>query len=1112
MRLLRAITVALIVVLCGSMLFAQTVTGTLAGRVQDGTGAVLANATVAVKNMDTGLVRETKTNAEGYYTFTFMPIGRYEITASFQGFKTVKKTGVEVSLNITTTSEFVLQPASTSEVVEVTGEVPLIDTTSGEVKGTLDAKLIQDRPLAGRNFLNLVDTFAGFQANRATGQNNATASSGSSVNFNGTGTRGATFQIDGVNNDDSSENQNRQGVNISTIAQTQVLTNNFSAEFGRAYGAVVLVQTKQGTNNIHGDAFWFHSNSATATRSYYQSPTTKFAPNRKHDFGGTVGGPIVKDKLFFFGSFEGIRNGGSTSLRRDILLPSDKVIIDDPSVPRLTPFTAADKAWVQAIFDRYPNVTPNDPAYGPRAYLATLKYHYPSEDYTGRLDWNINSKNTLTGRYQYSRQKTGTDELIRGEQVDQNNNQQNLGITLSHIFSNTQTGEFRLAVGRRETRVDLRDGNDTPVVRFTNPGLAASGGGTILGNAGSYPIHRFQTDWQFVYNHYWQVSPKLTVKYGTDVRPSQLNDLASSDSRGTRYISDNNLTKNNPGNTYHDAYWHLQRGLWGDTGSFGRSFGASELANVLNEYNFYLQTDWRLSSSFTVNVGARYEYVPATSERNDKIDYGYGDTHNFGPRVGFAYSPQVSDGFIGKLTGGPGKFSIKGGFGMMAGRLFQSYFSQQGASVRYSPPNGASPSFDVKKPEYSHFADPTNGYVFTPGTWPTSRVSITEVDPDLTMPYTEQWNLALSRELPQQMGLTVAYVGNRGIGLPFYNMTNRSMFPFTAPSADKFFANDPARAWAGVTFDRVCAAGEATPSSPTPGQTHQCISASNRYLNERRPDPRFGGKFFIRNGAWSYYNALQVTLNKRPTHGLAFQAAYTFGKATDTGSETTSIGIDTNIPVTNDARSMKGLSIFDSTHRFAMTFSYELPFFKNQRVSALDDSAPFMAALLGKALGGWQISGTSTISTGTPFTVLAGIDVNADGVGGDRPNILDPSWLGTVVNDGHYVTGGTSRTYSMDQLPKSIFSAVFNPGGDNLGSLGRNTFRTDGVQNLDLALSKNFNIVEGHKLLFRWELYNVANHVQFGIPDRTLNSASFMKITGQTNSPRSMQFAFRYIF
>jgi hypothetical protein len=170
------------------------------------------------------------------------------------------------------------------------------------------------------------------------------------------------------------------------------------------------------------------------------------------------------------------------------------------------------------------------------------------------------------------------------------------------------------------------------------------------------------------------------------------------------------------------------------------------------------------------------------------------------------------------------------------------------------------------------------------------------------------------------------------------------------------------------------------------------------------------------------------------------------------------------------------------------------------------------SAIVGKMLGGWQISGSTSANTGTPFTVVAGVDNNADGVGGDRPNILDPSYLGATIGDGHYQPGST-KTYSELVVPVSIFQSVFYPGPNNLGNLGRNTFRSDSFMNFDAALTKNFRITEGQKLVFRWEVYNVMNHVIFGVPTRSLATpTSFGRIAGQTNTPRSMQFAFRYIF
>src|SRR5438093_673073 len=236
---------------------AQTVTGTLQGTVTDTSGAVLPGVSVTIKHVDTGAQRELVTNQEGFYSAPFLRIGGYTVTAALAGFGSVTREGIELGLNDTRVVDIRLNPRTT-ETVTVKAEAPPINVTSGEIKSALTAEQIMDKPsLAAGSFLSLAETFPGFQDNPTSGQNNPTASSGSSINFNGTGTRGATFQINGVNNDDSSENQNRQGAALSTIKEFQVLTNTYSAEFGRGFGAVVLVQTKSGTNRWHGDDYEF---------------------------------------------------------------------------------------------------------------------------------------------------------------------------------------------------------------------------------------------------------------------------------------------------------------------------------------------------------------------------------------------------------------------------------------------------------------------------------------------------------------------------------------------------------------------------------------------------------------------------------------------------------------------------------------------------------------------------------------------------------------------------------------------------------------------------------------------------------------------------------------
>ena len=1096
LRLLCMIGLAIFCV--GPSAGAQTVSGTLQGHVVDQSGAVVIGTAITLKNLETGLERKTVTDEKGFFQLTFLPIGFYDVTASMTGFKTVTKQKVEIQLNSTTVEDFSITASGAQEVVTVTGGAAEIDKTSGEIKTTYDSQQVTERPIAGRSFLSLAETAPGFQESPLSGVNNPTLSTGSSVNFNGTGSRGSTFQIDGVNNDDSSENQNRQGVNLSAIRAFQLITNNFSAEFGRGYGAVVLVQTKSGGNRFNGEGFWFHQNSALNANNFFRNAAGRFGdrgeallpfqkagdlrapipPSRRHDWGGVFGGPIKRDKLFFFASIERVDNGGSLGFTEDILLPGERT--PDPSVT-----DPANRAFIQSVIDRFPNIAPNNASAGSRAFTTTRLFSFPDTDYSGRIDWNTNSANNMFFRYQYSTNRRESQDVIIGEQALQDHRQQNLGYVWTHQFGPVMVGEFRFSVGRRRTIVDILAGNDTPVIRFSgtlNP--------SIIGNAGAFPIHRFQTDFQFVYN-LSTVFNRHALKFGTDIRPSKLDDLADNFSRGFYTFS---------ASGGRDAYGNFLRGF---VGTFTKGYGPFFLRNRIKEFNFYAQDDFRVKPNFTLNIGARYEYAAAPVDADHQVSYGFADdADNIAPRIGFAYTPDVDHGFLAKITGGPGQSVIRGGGGLFYGRLFQSYFSQSGATVRFNPPNAALLSFT----NTFNVADPTGGFVFVPGP-PTARISPTFIDPNLQQPYTEQWNLTVERLLPWKMAAKVGYIGNHGVGLPFYDFDNRAEFPIVSP-------NHPFNApFGGVLFNQI----DANPNNTNPAAG--IISRTQPRINQRRPDPRYSNVVRITNGAWSYYHALQASLQKKYSSGLWFDVAYTWSKATDTGSEATAPGAgETNAVVARPlgGRSNKALSRFDTRHRLTITYSYLLPFFAKPGDS-------LASHLLTQTLGGWQLSGVTTFASGNPFTVFSNFDVNADGIGGDRPDLINPSLLTTrSIDNGRGVapvtvscSGGFTQavtTVSQQQLPCTAFGTAFRPGTANIGTLGRNTFFMHGINNWNIALAKRFRVRETQSLHFRAEYYNVFNRVQFGLPSTALELNTFGRITGQRNAARFAQMALRYIF
>ncbi len=314
----------------------------------------------------------------------------------------------------------------------------MIDLASGQIRRSIEDEEINAIPL-GRNMLNLAPLLPGFQTNPTAGQNNPTLSSGSSVSFNGTGTRSATFQTDGVANDDSSENQNRQGVNISTIKEFQVLTNSFTAEFGRGSGAVVLVQTKSGTNVYHGEAFWQTTNSALNARTYFQNeagsridpatgklvPVLPKASSKSHRIGGVFAGPAIKNKLFWLGSYERAWSPGAVTSTVS-LLPKQ---FRSPQVDPQLPDAAARTAFIKSIIDRYPDVQPNNTVNNPSGYTANVQRKNPTGDISGRVDYQLSPTDIFYTRYQYGTFYTATDDIVKGINAKQDHRYQNYGLT-----------------------------------------------------------------------------------------------------------------------------------------------------------------------------------------------------------------------------------------------------------------------------------------------------------------------------------------------------------------------------------------------------------------------------------------------------------------------------------------------------------------------------------------------------------------------------------------------------------------------------------------------------------------------------------------------------------
>ena len=1071
---------------------AQTVTGTIQGTVTDTSGGVLPGVSITLTHGDTGTERVIITNGEGIYHAPFLQIGRYTAKAELSGFGTVVRQNIDVRLNDTRVVDIRLNPSVTQEVT-VTAEAPKVNLTNAEVKGSLTADQIMDKPtLNAGSFLTLAETFTGFQDNPTGGQNNPTASSGSSINFNGTGTRGATFQINGVNNDDSSENQNRQGAALSTILEFQVLKNGYSAEFGRGDGAVVLVQTKSGTNQFRGDVYLYQQNGAWNAKSFFAQAAPKPVRHRSQ-YGFTLGGPVIPSRLFAFGNVDRTKSDGENAYIRDFFTPAEL------AAPRLTRGndTPANRAWIQSILNRFPSSFTNNDSRSPRTFAGVAGFNFPDEDASARLDWSMSRSSTLTGRYQWTRQIRDPQDIIAGEQAFQKNRQQNLGITWTRVLTSSMVGEARYGLGVRSTNVDIADGNDTPIVRFT----ASPVSGSIIGNAGNFPIHRDQTDHQFVYNLSVQAFRTHSIRLGTDIRRQALDDLADNNSRGFWTFN-----ASCGGVAYASPYAAM---LDGCVQSYVKAWGPLFLENRQNEANVYAQDDWQIGRSLKVNLGIRYEYVAAPKEVENRVDYIFkADDNNIEPRLGFAYAPAWESGFLGKLAGGAGNFSVRGGWGIYDGRLFQSIFSQSGANIRFNPPNALSRTFNTQ-PNILNVADPSLGFVFVPGPQ-TGRVSLTLPAEDLEMPSSTKWNIGFDRALPWNSTLRIQYQGNHNDKRLRYEQGNLPQSPLDGPITVVDHPNNaPAAGFPDlrgkvitrIAADALCAGtgffGLATTAAcpnVVPIADNE-ISARVPRTNERRPDPRYTTNLLISNDAEAWYDGLEIEWDKRVSHGVQFQVAYTFSKATDTTSEATFVGTgDTNQNGPNRQFS-KGLSRFHTPHRFTLNGSWRMPFFAGR------------SDLIGQLLGGWQLSGVARIASGTPFSVVdtsLTLDTDFDGFNeSTRPVVVDPSVIGAHVDDPDTAT---------QILPRSAFrSLTITDGYDDISP--RNGFFTPGTRNVDLALAKMFRMPRpGQRLSVRVEAYNAFNTVKFGFPVNDIANVNFGRlISAATNyAPRTLQLVLRY--
>jgi hypothetical protein len=622
---------------------------------------------------------------------------------------------------------------------------------------------------------------------------------------------------------------------------------------------------------------------------------------------------------------------------------------------------------------------------------------------------------------------------------------------------------------------------------------------TILGNAGAFPIIRNQRDNQLVYNISTARWTRHTLKLGADLRRSDLNDRAENFNRGFWNFAA--TCQNVNYGTAVNAFWA------GCVNSFTKSFGPAYLQHRLTETNAYAQDDWRPMDNLVLNIGARFENVSPPKERNNLVDYGYKASHYVDPRLGFAYTPDWDQNRILRaLTGGNGRFSIRGGFGIFHGRVFQSVFSQGGASIRYNLPNAATIAQSS-----TNLADPLGGFVFVPGQV-TARVAATFADPNLKMPETRQWNLTFERQAFWNSRVRASYIGTIGKGLLQYRWSNVPVMP--APPGTAGATWMVARDWRCAGTGQIIPGVTTTPNATCPNAVP--IAANEVSLrvprtNERRPDSRYTDVRIVDNFAQSWYHAGQLEWETGDYHGFAGRMTYTFGKAIDTGAETTDQGVGDvgAFPQREGTRTYaRGPSRFDVRHRFTMASSYALPWLKNRN------------DWVGSALGGWTLATVIRLASGTPFTIVDGGAPDVLFLGGNmKPNR-------PICIDKQYCSGTVTSPADKSKMPVDAFR---HPQyGDTLADfIGRNTYYSDGAEAVDAGLYKSFKLPANLTFMIRLDAFNVFNQVRWWYPQNDINVPAAFGTVNQTaygatasggsaptalTPPRTLQLGFRFIY
>jgi len=1178
-----------------NLCFGQAQKGTISGVVKDQSGAVVAGATVDATNVATGEKSTATTSDSGTYTIPNLTVGEYTVTVNAAGFAPTTIKSLRVSVSFNTNADATLNPqGATATVVVTSGDAQTqVNTTDQQLSTLLDNKKIIDLPLLNRDPNSLILLAPGtIQSQSALG--------GFAVN--GSRERNNNFMVDGVDNNDTEVPGIPGGLSTPNIDATQefrVITSNFNAEFGRNTGAVINVATKNGTNDFHGNAYIYYRSSRFSSRDFFDK-TGKADPLQRKQFGASIGGPIKREKAFFFFNYEGDRFTIGTQQIRTVPAALARTGIF------VTPAGTCTGADLQAghcgTLDIRPSSANNATGinlFGSRAF------NYPLDPTIQRVlslypVGNSHSEDPLPGVLEAFRFSTTSVSKINSTaaRVDYKINEKN-SLTVSHQFNTGFfTGDF---LGLPETFPGTGDAGYSPqrgqllsinLVSNLNPNLVNSftfggnrsysafngEGSQGVGSTISSTINQAFTanrlplaqafggangeainltggsvtglgvfDTQFRYTGTTFLNDSITWVYGTHtfkggyeqrwVYSNSETNFGRSESLNFSFPTSFNfpILRNNAGANISRVglggtlqnFASLLYGLAAiqSQSEFYDKNGARVNSNYrgfrVREADFFFQDTWRVRSNFTLNYGLRYEYKGVPYEVNGELSTlvnqdpsqvepngGFvfqlvgknsgnnsqlykDDFNNWAPRFGFNWSPAAEHGFISKLTGGPGRMSIRGGYGVFYDRVFGNLFT----NARGNPPF-----------EQDFFDLPINSTntgtlpdILRPPTLTSSpRVpSDAEIFPDifvlpnnnsfqakLATPYEQKWNFGFQRELGNQFLLEADYVGSKGTDL--LRVIDGQL----------------------TSVPRCNAVFHGAAGAPCGGSIS--TSGTTNIINGRFNDAFFQVGLNTSLG-FSTYHSLQTRITKTLTnsrYGLGqVQLAYTWSHAIDNandplvgsaGESTRTFPRDSSGFAGGFSRPERGDAGFDVRHVLALNFTYDIPL-------------KFSSKALDRVLGNWTMSGIYRYQSGLPYSVFGAVDSagtgfsqRADFASTGNPNDIGPT---SLTPDPRTQTG-PARTLFANTTPPAGALPTFGVQGNT----GRNTFRGPNFSKTDFSLIKHIPITERYKFTIRADFFNIFNRVNFGIPVATINSLNFGRSTFTVGTPRVIQFAGRFEF